>query len=184
MIIIEGPDGAGKTTLINLLSKDLDIPVAPRVVTKDMEAMVDLQEWVEDFLSLGKDRDTCLYDRHRLISEPIYGSLHGRVESGFDKPQKLEEWWSRFCDMAPLVIFCIPPYLEMRANIMADPDNLVIQDEWLIGQLHKEYEDMCQIFRHHGSVPTEVYDYTAGPREYSKVLSACQDYLHLRKTVG
>ena len=68
MIIVEGPDGAGKTTLIRQLQERWpDLAVAPRVVSKDAEAMVDLQEWVNINLSDGPQYK--IFDRHRLISE-------------------------------------------------------------------------------------------------------------------
>ena len=41
MIIVEGPDGAGKTTVLQDLKTVFDLPVAPRVVSKETEAMVD-----------------------------------------------------------------------------------------------------------------------------------------------
>ncbi|MCA1799993.1 MAG: hypothetical protein LC650_01700, partial [Actinobacteria bacterium] len=71
MIVVEGPDGAGKTTLIRDLSALLNIPVAPRVVSQETKAMVDLRQWTEDNVSRGF-RSDFLFDRHRLISDPIY----------------------------------------------------------------------------------------------------------------
>ncbi|MCA1807247.1 MAG: ATP-binding protein [Actinobacteria bacterium] len=53
MIVVEGPDGAGKTTLIRDLSALLNIPVAPRVVSQETKAMVDLRQWTEDNVSRG-----------------------------------------------------------------------------------------------------------------------------------
>ena len=73
MLIVEGPDGAGKTQLIQRLRLNLQLELMPRVVSSDTEMMVDLQEWVNEDLHAGLKR--AIYDRHRLISEPIYGPV-------------------------------------------------------------------------------------------------------------
>jgi hypothetical protein len=124
VIVVEGPDGAGKTTLLERLSKDLGFPVAPRVVSKDTEAMVDLQKWTEDNVSKGFQR--VLYDRHRLFSEPIYGSvLREDFEPGFDNFVWLQEMFSKFWECRPYVIYCLPPFDVVKKNVENDPDNSV-----------------------------------------------------------
>ena len=45
MIILEGPDGAGKTLLAQRLSEELHVPVQPKVVQSDMTSEVDLVDW-------------------------------------------------------------------------------------------------------------------------------------------
>src|ERR687883_686991 len=95
MIIVEGPDGGGKTTLITKLSDLFDLPIAERVVSKEARAMVDLVQWTERNVSEGSQHT--LFDRHRLISEPIYGAiLRDRFEPGFDDAKWLHEMMYRF----------------------------------------------------------------------------------------
>lgn len=122
MIIVEGPDGAGKTTLIRSLCDALAIPVAPRVVSKGAEAMTDLVKWTEHNLAQGFQ--PVLYDRHRLISEPIYGPLlRGHPSPGFGNYAWLSEQQARFRDIAPVVIACLPPYGVALENMARELHN-------------------------------------------------------------
>lgn len=124
MIILEGPDGAGKTTLLNELREELDLPVSKRVVSKDAEAMFDLRQWVDENLSQGWM--PVLFDRHRLISEFIYGPiLRGRPEDGFDDRKWLGDALRRFNDIRPTVIYCLPPLSVVWENVMTDDDNKI-----------------------------------------------------------
>lgn len=126
MIIVEGPDGAGKTTLINQLVEVTGLPVAPRVVSKDAEAMVDLKKWTED--NVAKGWQSIIYDRHRLISEPIYGSvLRNKFEPGFDDPTWLYLMNHQLYQVVnPIIIYCLPPFETVLDNTKDDPDNAVV----------------------------------------------------------
>lgn len=138
MIVVEGPDGAGKTTLIETISRDLDIPVAPRVVSKDAEAMVDLKLWVEENVRQGFQRR--IYDRHRLISEPIYGpALREKPEPGFDDPDWFHLHLQHFYDNEPMVIYCLPPFSEVWRNVTSDNDNRVVQARHIIRGIYGAY---------------------------------------------
>lgn len=136
MIVVEGPDGAGKTTLINKLSEQFSLPVAPRVVTKGAEAMVDLKTWTEDNVARGWQ--STLFDRHRLISEPIYGSvLRKRAEPGFGDPFWLFSMYRMFyMHCRPIIIYCLPPFQVVQEHVMADTEN---QPEKVRTQIAKLY---------------------------------------------
>ena len=122
MIVLEGPDGSGKSTLAQQLSKDLEIPIAPRVVSSGAIAMVDLVKWVEDNLRTGYQQ--VIFDRHRLISEMIYGPLlKGGPSEGFDDFHWLANRQAEFQSLNPTVIVCLPPLDKVRQNIWADEDN-------------------------------------------------------------
>lgn len=125
MIIVEGPDGAGKTTLIKQLQERYNLPVAPRVVNKDTEAMVDLKTWVEDNVTEGFQ--DMIFDRHRLISEPIYGPIiRGAVEPGFEDLTWMLVQMSRFYACKPVIIYCLPPLEVIKENLEHDIDNQVV----------------------------------------------------------
>lgn len=124
MIIVEGPDGAGKTTLIKTLVEATGLPVAPRVVSKDAEAMVDLVKWTEDNVQAGFQ--PLIFDRHRLISEPIYGPVL-RAEL---TPEFMDtEWFYTQLDNLyacnPFIIYCLPSIHTVWANIMSNDDNAI-----------------------------------------------------------
>ena len=127
MIIVEGPDGSGKTTLVNWLKEELQLEVSPRVVSKETRALIDLQTWVDNNLELGLVPR--IFDRHRLISEPIYGPiLRDDAEPGFDSLSWLGPRMARFYNLKPLIIYCLPSMAEVMKNLRNDPDNIAVID--------------------------------------------------------
>lgn len=125
MIVVEGPDGAGKTWMVNLLHEEFGYPIAPRVVSKDTEAMVDLQDWVDRNLDEGFQ--ATIFDRYRLISETIYGPLlRGKAQPGFDNIRWLAPRLQRFYDIKPFIIYCMPPLAAVEANLDGDLDNVAV----------------------------------------------------------
>lgn len=128
MIIVEGPDGAGKSTLVQRLALDLDIPIAKRAVGVDTKALVDLKQWTEDNLRKGF-HDT-LYDRHRLISEPIYGMAMQRTEPGFDSLDWMLAMMSDFYHIKPILIYCLPPKSVVIRNVWeGEADNSAVNSK-------------------------------------------------------
>lgn len=126
MLIVEGPDGAGKTTLIEAIQEHFgDIEVAPRVVSKETKALVDLEQWVDTNLDGGFQYK--IFDRHRLISQPIYGPIMGRTSHGFDKLSWLGPRLARlYREVKPIIIYCLPDKSTVMHNIVKDPSNEVI----------------------------------------------------------
>jgi hypothetical protein len=128
VIIVEGPDGAGKTTLINKIREVYpDLELAPRVVSKDAESMVNLQGWVNQNLTDGFQYR--LFDRHRLISEFIYGPmLRQQASPGFTDMGWV--YWSlrRFYEINPVIIYCLPPLDTVKFNVGQDIENQVVWD--------------------------------------------------------
>jgi hypothetical protein len=159
MLIVEGPDGAGKTTLIQRLSEDLRLPVAERVVTKDAEPMADLVKWVEHNIACGLH--PVIYDRHRLISEPIYGpALRDSVEPGFDNLRWLRNQQQRLRILNPFVIFCLPPIEMVEANVSHDDDNKVVRQN--IRLIYWLYFNLAASW----TTPSLVWDYTLDNNSY------------------
>lgn len=160
MIVVEGPDGAGKTSLIKLLNQVYDIPIAPRVVSKDTEAMVDLQKWVDDDLDKGFQR--VIYDRYRLISEPIYGPiLRNKSEAGFDKLSWLAPRLKRFYDLKPTIIYCLPPLETVLSNIDGDTDNIAVALR--IRSIYSAYVAKAAADYSFAQTTIHVWDYVNSP---------------------
>jgi hypothetical protein len=124
VIIIEGPDGAGKTNLVNKISDLFTLPVAEKVVASNMTAMVDLQQWVDENLKLGFQRK--IFDRHRLISEPIYGTvIPGREHhAAFWDLDWLMQAMAEFRLIQPTIIYCLPPLKAVQHNLALDRNNV------------------------------------------------------------
>lgn len=156
MIIVEGPDGAGKTSLINTLVDRWGYPVAPRVVSKNTEAMIDLQAWVDENLDLGFQQ--VIFDRHRLISEPIYGPiLRETTEPGFTELAWFGPRLQRFYDIKPIVIYCLPSLYTVRRNLAYDPDNTRVKDH--ISKVYRSYVNKIATDLVLAPNTTHVWDY-------------------------
>lgn len=116
MIIVEGPDGSGKTTLIRQLERDLKLPVAKKVVDSNMRPMANLAKWTED--NVDKGFQPVIFDRHRLISEPIYGpATRSRQDLKFLDLGWLGDMMWRFYQAKPLIIYCLPDLETVRVNV-------------------------------------------------------------------
>lgn len=131
MIVVEGPDGAGKTTLIEELMSRFDFDLQQRVVGSDTKAMTDLKAWVEHDnwkKAWVEGAMIPLYDRHRLISEFIYGPIVGRApEPGFDNFEWVNRELHSFYIKHPLIIYCLPPIEVVRENAQReDTDNSAV----------------------------------------------------------
>ena len=156
MLIVEGPDGAGKTTLIEAFQEAFDIPVAPRVVTKETKGIVDLKAWVDNNLDQGFQR--MIFDRHRLISETIYGPiLRGKQEPGFDKLSWLGPRMQRLYHIRPIIIYCLPPLQTVLDNVLGDPDNVAVAAR--IESIYSAYVTRISMDLSLASGMVEVWDY-------------------------
>lgn len=130
-IIIEGPDGAGKTSLITKLTEVFpELHLMGRVVRKDTTTDIDLVEWVRHDNMLTWQPN--IYDRHRLISEPIYGPILRRSSPGFDSWPWMVQMTRQFYSRRPFMVYCLPPKEVVKANIYEDTanDNTAIIDVW------------------------------------------------------
>lgn len=171
MIVVEGPDGAGKTTLIETLKYYLGLPVADRVVSKDTEAMVDLAEWVRTNVESGFK--PTIFDRHRLISEFIYGpTLREEQQPKFTEQVWTSEMLFRFYSCRPIIIYCLPPIEIVRANIAEDATNRVVWDK--IDAIYTAYLQRAALDNIWYPMRTFIYDYTS---DSSRELIAAVDSL-------
>lgn len=121
-IIVEGPDGGGKTTLINQLRHEHfpnRFAMHPRASDSIMGPVPLLANWVTDDLAMLDKPETppSIYDRHPIISEPIYGPIcRGTVPDMFRKG-----WWVNLMmeDLAQraILVLCMPPFQTVRRNV-------------------------------------------------------------------
>lgn len=158
MIVVEGVDGSGKTNLVSRLCESFDIDWEEKVVDKDTNPIgsISFKGWVEN--DLRQWPRAAIYDRHRLISEPIYAPImRGRLADGFDDPM----WFSRqlrmFWKAHPVVIYCMPPPDVVAANVAReDTENEAVCKS--IATLYWLYHaDYC---RNLGRMNIMAWDYT------------------------
>lgn len=175
MIVVEGPDGGGKTTLIKVLEDYFEFPIAPRVVSQDAEALVDLKAWTEANVAGGWS--ATIYDRHRLISEPIYGPiLRNNSEPGFNDFMWLYNMNNMFRRCNPIVIYCLPPEAAVRSNVENDPDNKVIAPK--IKRIYRAY--VAKAATDALSIGALHYDYTS--HTLSQLLKTVEGFPQIRST--
>lgn len=170
-IVVEGPDGAGKSTLVKALQRVFpELELRSKVVNKDMNPLVDLKSWVEaDNTQFVNSERYQLYDRHRLISELIYGPLFRprAMAPGFIDNEWLAKQVINFYGRQPVIIYCLPPYTEVITNISPDRDNLSVHKN--IDQLYEAYRMRAALDRN--MAITYIYNYVE-PDNYDIILGA------------
>lgn len=181
MIVIEGPDGAGKTELATRLSAELEIPVEPKAVNGDAQTITDMGAWVENALSQGFGRR--LYDRFSLISELVYAPSMGRP---WKPPHHLRSWLvnqlARFYAIQPVIIYCMPQFHTCLKNVKADETNRVVQDWVLMQHIYQLYEARLALDLAISNATVRVwdYEYDADTGYFESLVTTCRQELSMR----
>lgn len=162
-IIVEGPDGAGKTTLISHLAHTLHIPVHEKA-SNSVSGPVDyLGKWVaDDMKTLGGTikngpGQAFIYDRHPIISEPIYARLVRQQIAQY--PFEVEEFLTGMREVmydACVVVWCLPSLDTVARNVWASSRDQMPGVTMKIAKVHQAY--MTAYFRWRGD--KRQYDYT------------------------
>ena len=126
-VIVEGCDGSGKSTMVELLLNKRGGERAPKASTSLGGPIDNLAMWVmqqeEEIQLRSADQPRLVYDRHPMISELIYGPIvRGRLASWeFD-----DSGWvatrNLFIKQHFLVIWCLAPVQRMIANTSDERD--------------------------------------------------------------
>ncbi len=117
MIILEGIDGSGKTSLAKRLCRDLGLPIHERASHSITGPVPDPFGWAEKDIKSWYDQPLSIYDRHPMISEFIYGPIvRGTIDPRFHQDDVL---YNLFCD-GSLVIFCDVTFDTVIDNLEDD----------------------------------------------------------------
>lgn len=140
LVIIEGPDGAGKSTLIqNLVAMGGFVSIHTGGPPRDRQDLEDKLDKIKLAFDIAGD-DILLLDRHPAVSDPIYSKVSG--SRSFMTPGFLgEQVWS----MHPVFVYCRGSADSMRKNISKTP------------KAHKSPEQLLQVIQHHGEI-VQLYD--------------------------
>jgi GTPase SAR1 family protein len=154
-VVIEGMDGSGKTTLVNRLTKEWRMQVHPRSTPSVGGPPVDLDDWAD--MSFGFEPG--IFDRHCLISEPIYGPVcrFGMV-GRFNDGRWLAQSRVRLAGIS-LVIFCEPAWSTVCRNIQDQDQMAGVKENAL--ELYTRYTRARKAW----TGPAVRYDYTAHTAE-------------------
>lgn len=156
-IIVEGPDGAGKSTLIRVLLEQFpSLELAPRFCTSTggpIDSASLLNAVTKDSLLFQKTR---VYDRHPLFSEYVYSpALDRDLAPGFLSGQA--RLFHRAIQSSCLVIFCLPPLGAVEENLQAEGADFQmpgVMDN--IRRIYTAYQIRASLY----SGMTVTYDYT------------------------
>jgi hypothetical protein len=201
LILIEGPDGGGKSTLCEYLSERLGLPLSPASQLSKKErndAEFRSEEAVRErvyegiFKMVGGAYKPEIHDR-LFISELIYSDVFGR-DPAFTWMESRHIFRLMVACEIP-VIFCIPPFQEVKKTVGGTD-----QMEGALDNLMKIYNHyvMMAKFMHRKKIKgvtnrgrpfdyaypqVTLYDYTK-PSHQEKVLKVCSDYVIKRKKRG
>lgn len=157
MIILEGPDGGGKTTLLKQIQIATKLKASPKAVDSDGHGLKDIRRYVQT--TLKKGWQNLLFDRFALISGPIYGQFTGMAppnEVFLDKGWHLQQE-ARFFGLRPLVIYCLPPLPVIRTNLLHDPTSVgVVGDN--LDAIYYAYQ--ARAVRDSAAGMAMIYDYS------------------------
>ncbi|MGH3834120.1 MAG: hypothetical protein ACRDSF_00230 [Pseudonocardiaceae bacterium] len=122
MLVVEGPDGSGKTTLVKQLSEMYKlIPVK-----RDMESEVSAYQWMIDELQTWQINSPIkIYDRFPLIGERIHGPiLRQQMELAFYDREAMKLLLMRVV-LDGLIIYCRPTLGHILANTVDESPQIV-----------------------------------------------------------
>jgi len=105
MLIVEGCDNAGKTTLVAQLSADLRL-----LTLNNRQRPLTLQD-SKDYLHLTAplaSRFKTIFDRWQPISEPIYGPICRGVHLFSPQDIAYQHYYLQECKLKPVIIYCRP----------------------------------------------------------------------------
>jgi GTPase SAR1 family protein len=116
MIIVEGPDGSGKSTLVNRLSFDLNLE-SYHMGGKPRSGLEVLKRAAKSTFLLTQP---CVQDRSTLISECVYGWALRDTSPYLD----WREVKALLRALNPVIIYCRPPVekLDPVAEFYDDPE--------------------------------------------------------------
>lgn len=117
MIIVEGPDNSGKTTLARWLAEKLRLEYRrPPTLSSTAGVNTDVFDWWEQQLLAPQSG---IYDRCTYISDPIYRLVSGRLpmRSGEQMMKGIQEVGNR-----AYIIFCLPDWEWSKPLNQAEKD--------------------------------------------------------------
>ena len=154
MIIVDGPDGSGKTTLI----KELGIPVAPRFADSLTGPKPKLGHLVRNDMNQWSRSKCKVYDRHPFISDYVYGPI---MRDGVDKTLlTLDREYYRYFLEKSLVIMCRPPLPIAMSNLHEGDQLPGLKQQY--EQIYRAYQNM-EILLLEAGAEVVPYDFTIPP---------------------
>lgn len=160
IVVVEGPDGAGKSTLIEKLranSTRYFIIIKSAGPPPHLGYIQEFHDALEAFeRSFSPMPITVICDRHPAISDPIYAGLIGDRKS---IPLSTSKWMLRSIDV---LIYCRPSDAVILANVHGNEQMDGVREK--TRHIIAEYDDtISRLFSSGGK--TRVFDYNYASAE-------------------
>jgi thymidylate kinase len=161
MIIVEGCDATGKSTLIAALQEHFRIPA----IRSGMRSP-SLEDMERYHTSLQNFPLPVILDRHPAISDYVYAHClrGGQTESTIEFAQR--------CREHTFLIYAIPPFEVVEQNILNNPQMEGVEDSLL--HIYEAYKRMAQKTGY-----DMLYDYTQ-PNEKIRIINGINSRLRSR----
>lgn len=155
---IEGPDGSGKTTLINNALEETDLKVHNGPYPSSAEAYAAYMSQYESAAKvLSLDPNLTVYIDRGPISEVVYGQV---LRSGpAEPPKEFFECLRKLEELNATIIICLPPSEVSKANWKSRLNEEHVKKEIQYNRIYNKY---TEIVKHLRSFKGDVvfYDYT------------------------
>ena len=185
MIIVEGPDGAGKTTLVKEIVDQFGIAIGERG-TKDRDKLWQVTRsdtYKALHNAVDPDSEIQLWDR-LFYSEFVYWDLVGRQKPEFNKADRVLIPQLISALQAPL-IWCLPPENEVIENTLNEGHQMAGVEE-NIKKIYQRYRNMLSdrvLIPQQPSIKLMIYDYTGtklGTTAKTYIFEEIKKYIRVR----
>jgi hypothetical protein len=174
-IIVEGMDGSGKDTLIAELEKLFpQHRKHARASTSLGGPVADLATWTALDVRTMADQPPSIYNRHPLVSEPIYADYRG-VNPGLKAPWTNLTWvhtYRRLASQHAVMVICHPPYSVLESNL---------ERSGASSHMPGVLANRLELYKHYGAVvwpgPSVRYNYiSAEPQTVADLIRRAYDW--------
>lgn len=160
MIVLEGVDGSGKSSLAARLTEDLQLPLHARASDSTKGPVERLWSWAWNDVITWAKQPLAIYDRHPLVSEYIYGPItRGHIDSSFVDVEGFS--LSRIFRENSIIIFCDPGLENVARNVTKNPQMSGVTEH--IHTLYWQYRTFfhhwagCQVKWNYADTDVEVH---------------------------
>jgi hypothetical protein len=176
-IVVEGPDGAGKSGLVQRIAEHLKIPVHARACKSTSGPIDQLYEWARHDVTSLRWQPFSVYDRHPLVSEYIYGPITRQSVSPQFYTRQAAKLSEQFAHQV-LIVYCDPGVGEVLENVLKGKHMDGVAEH--ASRLYYAYKSFMHYWP--GNRPV-VWDYTQ-PHTFPEVIQKCVEFYGIHNMEG